>query len=152
MNDYLKKVEEFMLTFRQPVLGSPTIPSDDRTALRVNLIAEELKELQEAIEKKDIVGILDAFCDLQYVLSGAVMEFGMQDKFDAAFAEVHRSNMSKTCDTVDQAQETIDHHLEEHGICFYEQMPTGKFAVFRDSDKKVVKSKYYSPAQLEIFV
>jgi predicted HAD superfamily Cof-like phosphohydrolase len=152
MNEYLKKVAEFHSSFRQPILDSPTVPSEDRTGLRVNLISEELEELEEAIAKKDPVAVLDAFCDLQYVLSGAILEFGMQGSFDEAFNDVHRSNMSKLCNTREEAEETIDHHTVEHGVCFYEQLPTGKFIVFRESDKKVLKSKYYSPASLSQFI
>jgi predicted HAD superfamily Cof-like phosphohydrolase len=151
MNEYLKKVAEFHTNFRQPILDSPTIPVD-RTDLRMNLISEEFKELQEAITANDPVAVLDAFVDLQYVLSGAILEFGMAGTFDEAFQEVHRSNMSKLCNTREEAEETIDHHTVEHGVCFYEQLPNGKFIVFRDKDKKVLKSKYYSPASLTQFI
>ena len=78
MNKYLRQVIEFMLTFKQPVIDYPLIPKEDRSSLRVNLIEEELKELKEAIAKGDKVAVMDAFCDLQYVLSGAIVEFGMQ--------------------------------------------------------------------------
>ncbi len=63
--------------------------------LRLHLLQEELAELAEAMLEDDLVGCLDALCDLQYVLSGAVLSLGLQDVFDEAFAEVHRSNMSK---------------------------------------------------------
>ena len=39
------------------------------------LLPEELNELKQAIEDNDLVEIADALCDLQYVLSGAVLEF-----------------------------------------------------------------------------
>jgi predicted HAD superfamily Cof-like phosphohydrolase len=59
------------------------------------LIAEELEELQEALKNNDIVETLDALIDLQYVLDGAFLSFGLHDVKEIAFAEVHRSNMSK---------------------------------------------------------
>ncbi|MGO3307327.1 MAG: hypothetical protein ACTILG_11760, partial [Sphingobacterium sp.] len=72
----LSSVAEFHKTFQHPILDKPTIPSESRCELRVALIAEELKELEEAIANKDMVEIADALCDIQYVLSGAVLEFG----------------------------------------------------------------------------
>ena len=91
----LNQVAEFHSLFKHPILTTPTIPSEERCKLRVELLAEELKELQQAIDDKDIVEIADALCDLQYVLSGAILEFGLGEKFKDLFDEVHRSNMSK---------------------------------------------------------
>ncbi|HHH49503.1 MAG TPA: hypothetical protein ENK52_00835, partial [Saprospiraceae bacterium] len=95
--DALNQVAEFHKTFQHPIQEKPTIPSKERCELRVALIAEELKELQDAIADNDLVEIADALCDIQYVLSGAVLEFGLGEKFKALFDEVQRSNMSKTC-------------------------------------------------------
>lgn len=86
----LTSVAEFHKTFQHPILDSPKIPSESRCKLRVSLIAEELKELEEAIQANDIVEIADALCDIQYVLSGAVLEFGLGNKFNALFEEVQR--------------------------------------------------------------
>ena len=90
-------VADFHETFRHPILPAPAIPSEDRCKLRVALIAEELKELETAIRDKDIIEVADALCDIQYVLSGAILEFGLAGKFKALFEEVQRSNMSKAC-------------------------------------------------------
>ena len=106
--DSLLQVAEFHKTFQHPILDNPTIPDEKRCALRVSLIAEELKELEEAIKDKDIVEIADALCDIQYVLSGAVLEFGLGEKFKALFDEVQRSNMSKACDNEEEAKATVE--------------------------------------------
>lgn len=91
----LEKVQEFHETYGLPVLSRADI-SDKRTnALRINLIAEELDELKDALAAGDIVETLDALIDLQYVLDGAFLSFGLQGVKEAAFDEVHRSNMSK---------------------------------------------------------
>ena len=55
----------------------------------------ELDELKEALDAGDTVEVLDALTDLQYVLDGAYLSFGLQHVKQAAFDEVHRSNMSK---------------------------------------------------------
>lgn len=145
----LRQVAEFHKTFKHPVLNEPTIPDEKRCALRVSLIAEELKELEEAIADKDIIEIADALCDIQYVLSGAVLEFGLADKFNALFEEVQRSNMSKACETEEEAQKTVDYYKEHKDTeCYYEQID-GKYLVFRKSDNKTIKSINYSPADLK---
>lgn len=97
--DSLNQVAEFHRTFNAPILENPQIPSAERCNLRIALLQEELNELKQAIEDQDIVEIADALCDLQYVLSGAVLEFGLGEKFVDLFNEVQRSNMSKACDT-----------------------------------------------------
>ncbi|MCE7885989.1 MAG: phosphoribosyl-ATP diphosphatase [Alphaproteobacteria bacterium PRO2] len=91
----LEQVREFHETYGLPVEGAPNISDQKTNDLRINLIAEELEELQEALKNNDIVETLDALIDLQYVLDGAFLSFGLHDVKEAAFAEVHRSNMSK---------------------------------------------------------
>jgi len=144
----LAKVAAFHHTFQHPVVASPAIPSPERCQLRVELIAEELKELQQAIADGDLVEVADALCDIQYVLSGAVLEFGLAEQFEALFDEVHRSNMSKACDTEAEAQQTVEYYTEQRGTpCYYKEVE-GKYLVFRQSDNKTLKSVNYSPADL----
>lgn len=146
--DALNQVAEFHKTFQHPILEEPTIPSEKRCQLRVALIAEELKELQEAIEQNDLVEIADALCDIQYVLSGAVLEFGMGNKFRALFDEVQRSNMSKTCKTEAEAIATMEHYKAKDGVESYYKKSGEVYLVFRTSDNKTLKSVNYSPADL----
>src|SRR3954451_8936389 len=118
--DPLNNVAEFHKTFNHPILPNPTIPSEQRCKLRVSLIAEELKELEEAIQNKDIVEVADALCDIQYVLAGAVLEFGLGEKFKALFEEVQRSNMSKACTSEEEAKHTVEHYRKKDGTeCYY---------------------------------
>ncbi|MBP7722046.1 MAG: nucleoside triphosphate pyrophosphohydrolase family protein [Alphaproteobacteria bacterium] len=91
----LEQVREFHETYGLPVESAPNISDQKTNDLRINLIAEELEELQEALKNNDIVETLDALIDLQYVLDGAFLSFGLHDVKEIAFAEVHRSNMSK---------------------------------------------------------
>lgn len=147
--DALNLVAEFHRTFKHPVLPQPAIPSEDRCKLRVALLAEEVKELEVAILEKDIVGIADALCDIQYVLSGAILEFGLADKFKALFEEVQRSNMSKACESEAVAKATVQYYKEKDGTeCYYRQ-EGNKWLVYRKSDNKTIKSVNYSPADLE---
>lgn len=145
----LQLVAQFHKTFKHPIQPKPIIPEENRCKLRVALIAEELKELEVAILEKDIVGVADALCDIQYVLSGAVLEFGLGDKFKALFEEVQRSNMSKACNTEEEAKQTVQYYKDKDGTeCYYKQ-EEGKWLVYRKSDNKTIKSINYSPADLD---
>ncbi|SDE37688.1 pyrophosphohydrolase domain-containing protein [Riemerella columbipharyngis] len=147
--DSLNQVAEFHKTFRAPILETPQIPSKERCELRVKLLQEELDELKKAIENHDLVEVADALCDLQYVLSGAVLEFGLGNKFVELFNEVQRSNMSKACDNEQQAKETIEHYKTTKGEEAHYVKSGDKYNVHRISDNKVLKNKYYSPANLK---
>ncbi|MBO0947350.1 nucleoside triphosphate pyrophosphohydrolase family protein [Fibrella sp. HMF5405] len=146
--DYLALVKQFHHTFQSPVLDAPQIPAADRCALRINLLEEELEELVTAIRVRDLVGIADALCDLQYVLSGAVLEFGLAEKFGALFCEVHRSNMSKACLTEEEAIATVALFAGKGETSTYKEVD-GVYLVFRDGDRKTLKGINYSPADLE---
>ena len=91
----LDQVQEFHETYGLPVESEQTTGNAQTKQLRINLLQEELDELKEALDNDDYVETLDALIDLQYVLDGAFLSFGMQDVKEAAFNEVHRSNMSK---------------------------------------------------------
>jgi len=147
--DPLNQVADFHRTFQHPIKDEPGLPSETRCKLRVSLIAEELDELKEAIADKDMVEIADALCDIQYVLSGAVLEFGLGEKFGELFNEVQRSNMSKSCATEEEAQATVDYYQNQKDTpCYYKKVD-GKYLVFRTSDQKTLKSINYSPADLK---
>jgi predicted HAD superfamily Cof-like phosphohydrolase len=152
MANYLKQVAEFHNLMNQPVLENPQIPAIDRCLLRIALIQEELNELKEGIDKKNLTEILDALCDLQYVVTGSVLEFGMKDIFDEAFAEVHRSNMSKACNTLEEAEKTQIYYLEQRGIETYIVERDSKFFVLNKDNHKQLKSINYSEAQLDKFL
>jgi predicted HAD superfamily Cof-like phosphohydrolase len=145
----LNQVAEFHKTFKHPILTSPTIPNEDRCNLRVALLTEELQELRDAIKDNDIVEVADALCDIQYVLSGAILEFGLGEKFKELFDEVQRSNMSKVCHSEDEAMETVAFYADKDGTeCYYKE-ENGKWLVYRTADNKTIKSVNYSPADLK---
>jgi predicted HAD superfamily Cof-like phosphohydrolase len=145
----LNQVAEFHTTFKHPVLPHPQLPSKERCALRISLLAEELKELQQAVDDNDLVEVADALCDLQYVLAGAILEFGLAGKFKDLFDEVHRSNMSKACKTIEEANATIAHYKNADGTDAYFKEIDGLYLVYRVADEKTLKSVNYSPANLK---
>ena len=87
------KVGIFMKTFGQEVKNKPSFSTDKINKLRLDLIKEELDELKEAMDKKDLLEVADALTDILYVTYGAGHAFGIN--LDECFEEVQSSNMSK---------------------------------------------------------
>lgn len=151
MSKEIQMVAEFHSTFRHPVLSTPQIPIE-RVNLRISLLQEELNELKQAISDGDIIEVADAFCDLQYVLAGAILEFGLAKSFDLLFSEVHRSNMSKACISESEANETIEAYRQLDGTESYFEQVGDLFLIYRKSDNKTLKSVNYSPANIKMFL
>ena len=148
----LNMVSEFHKLFDAPILDTPQIPNEKRAKLRVSLLQEELNELQEAINNNDLIEVADALADLQYVLSGAILEFWLWDKFSEIFAEVQRSNMSKACNSLDEAIKTVEYYKEEKETDWYIVQKWDQYLVHRKDDNKVLKSVNYSPANIGKFL
>jgi predicted HAD superfamily Cof-like phosphohydrolase len=148
----LNGVADFHRLFNMPILDTPQIPDEKRCELRVALLQEELDEFRTAILEKDLTEVADALADLQYVLSGAILEFGLGEIFADIFAEVQRSNMSKACESMEEAEQTLDYYRRERNT-EGEIKPSGdQFLVYRKNDQKVLKSVNYSPANIDRIV
>jgi len=68
----------------------------DARIQRMQLMSEELSEMCEAMRDGDYEKLADALGDLQYVVLGTAVTFGMP--MDEIHDEVHESNMSKDVD------------------------------------------------------
>ena len=88
-----EKVRLFMTTFGQEVKKKSGLSTNKINNLRINLIEEELIELKDAVNKRDIKEVADALTDILYVTYGAGHAFGIN--LDNCFEEVQKSNMSK---------------------------------------------------------
>ena len=88
-----QKVKTFMQTFGQEVKLKPSFSTEKINDLRYNLVKEELEELKQAIDNKDLLEVADALTDILYVTYGAGHAFGID--LDKCFEEVQNSNMSK---------------------------------------------------------
>jgi predicted HAD superfamily Cof-like phosphohydrolase len=93
MNDEQLMVRDFHEHFGLPSSDRPTWPGDTVHRLRVLLIEEELAELRNAGDARNLVAVADALADLLYVVYGAAETYGID--LQAVFREIHRSNMSK---------------------------------------------------------
>ena len=135
----MELVRDFMRTYQQLIPKSPIMPNPVTQNLRYRLIDEEAQELAEATNTKEY---LDAIGDLLYVVYGAALAAGFSPhQVDAAFCEIHRSNMSKvwTDDEIDSIP----------ADCRSTRVGDNRHIV-RRSDGKIAKSPSYSPPRLEI--
>jgi predicted HAD superfamily Cof-like phosphohydrolase len=134
----MELVREFMRTYQQCIPERPALPDPITVNLRYRLIDEEAQELSESTSA---VEYLDAIGDLLYVVYGAALAAGFSPhQVDAAFTEIHRSNMSKvwTDDELDRIP----------ADCRSSRVGDNRHIV-RRTDGKIVKSPSYSPARLE---
>jgi predicted HAD superfamily Cof-like phosphohydrolase len=96
MKKRIAAVHEFHTAFKLGIKNSPTANiGEDRNKLRFELMKEENEEYFEAAQNNDLVEVADALGDMLYILCGTIIEHGMQDKIEAVFNEIQRSNMSK---------------------------------------------------------
>ena len=150
---FVDEVQEFNDTFGKPNNYEPTIGEKKEWQFVYDFIQEELDEYKEACEKGDIVGILDALCDITYVsLGNGALLHGLKGKVWKAYAEVQASNMSKSCETQEIAEKTVKVRSEEKGHpCHWEKVGD-RYVVYRSSDRKVMKSiNYFAPNLKQFF-
>lgn len=153
---YITAIKHFMGIIGQDRPEVPTIPPLNIIELRWNLIAEENQELEDAAKANDIVEVADALCDLRVVVEGAAIAYGFSPELmDELFDEVQRSNMSKTCATLTEAQLSIcalDVAQKQAGSTEhrFQYKPSGdRYVVYRISDKKVLKGINFSEPDLK---
>ena len=95
MKKQLNLVKEFHKKFRALVSDNPSLISEDRSSNRYRLMKDEVEEYLEGAQNKDMENIAKELADILYAVYGTILEHGLQDKIEAIFEEVHKSNMSK---------------------------------------------------------
>lgn len=143
-----KMVSEFHYVTGVKELDKPGFPDKETINLRFKLIREELDELEEAIENNDLTETLDAFVDIQYVLSGAIAVFGMKDIFNKAFDIIHENNLSKICIHKEDAEKSVSMY-EDQGIRAGVRSGQGYYIVYRKKDGKILKPWFYKKPNLD---
>lgn len=150
--NYLEQVKEFMNYAGQDISEEISIDNKNINELRSNLIHEEWHELEDALHYGNKEGVLDALCDLQYVLSGAILALGFEKIFNEAFAEVQASNMSKFPEVPGTQEE------QENIVPLDKEVPTRReirnkrFVFKRLSDNKVMKPNTFFEPNLKQFI
>ena len=134
MRQQIKDLELFQITFNSTYNTKPALLPEQDWKLRYKLLEEELGEYKEACEQGDIVEISDALTDCLFIVLGSFVSHGLQDIAEELFAEVTRSNMSKTEE---------DGTVLINGVnAFDDKKPYGK----------ILKSKRYSEPDLKSII
>ena len=151
-NYYIEQVEHFNNVFGKLNNEKPTLIDKKEAQFIYDFIKEELDEYMHAYKNGDIVEVADAFGDIMYVLSAGILAFGLKDKFKTLFDEIQASNMSKACDTEEDAKSTCSSISTTKGIETHYEKIGDKYIVFRSSDRKVQKNiKYFAPNLKQFF-
>ena len=117
---FVDEVQEFNDTFGKPNNYEPVIGAKKEWQFVYDFILEELEEYKEACEKKDIVGLLDALCDITYVsLGNGTMLHGLKGKIWKAYQEVQASNMSKSCVDETEAEAKVVKEFEGYQLDYH---------------------------------
>lgn len=95
MKNQLNLVKQFHEKFRIPILDKPSLIPEDRSDNRYRLMKDEVEEYLAGVQNGNIENIAKELADILYAVYGTILEHGLQDKIEAVFEEVHRSNMSK---------------------------------------------------------
>ena len=150
---FVDEVQEFNDTMGKPNNYEPTIPEKKEWMFVYEFIKEELEEYKEACEKGDIVGILDALCDITYVsLGNGTMLHGLKGQIWKAYQEVQASNMSKSCETEQEAIDTVTVRSNEYKEEMHYETVGDRYVVYRSRDRKVMKSiNYFKPNLKQFF-
>lgn len=174
--NYIQEVKKFHEATGLKVGERPEVSEKSDINLRLKLIFEEFMELVEAFGTDntnefcthmfetietfkhnrefsvlhvgaDLTEIIDAYIDLQYVLSGSVISNGMHEIFDMGFEIVQTSNMSKLCNNKKQLDDTLEYYRQQ-GVKVGHRTNQYGTVVFRLEDGKILKNKYYTKANL----
>ncbi len=151
---FSQKLREFHEKFEMDIRDTPYTELFDNERLvnlRMKLIEEEFKELQQAVKDRNIVEVLDAILDLHYVLSGFSVSAGLPE--DIGFELVHQSNMSKLCKNEQEALDTVEWYLEnrpEFKPAYRLTKDTQAYLVYDQLTGKVLKNKYYKAVDLTV--
>ena len=118
----------------------------------LKLIREEMKELEQAVKDKNYVETVDALADILYVVYGASCRIGID--MDKVFALVHENNMSKLCNSEQEAHETVKYYMDNkekfgYDTPTYRKAPDNvHWVVYNQTTKKVLKSINWKPVDL----
>ena len=149
----LAGVKEFNIAFKHPVFEVPVKVIDvEYIKKRVEFIQEELRELVEAAEANDIVGVTDALLDIDYFNLGTVFGMGVEREFVDGFQMVQDCNMSKLCEEGKELNDTLDMYSKQGLKVYAKNVLPNKCAVYNSETGKVMKSiSYVAPDLKKVF-
>lgn len=151
-----EKVLDFNKSFGIQIFNKiqKNITKDDPKLIkyRLSLICEEVEELEEAVKNHDYNEMVDALSDILYVVYGMGTSIGVN--LDNAFDIVHESNMSKLCNTEEEAKKTVqwykDNEKRYDSPNYRKSYDGTKWVVYNKSTKKILKSINYKKVHFNL--
>ena len=141
----IEQVLEFHKVFEHPIGDVAKALSIKRGLQRHSYMKEELQEFHNAVEAEDLVEQVDACIDIIYFALGTLVELGLSDKYEALFANIQASNISKVCLSMESAIRTAEAHDQPTTI-----KPIGSYWKVSDANtNKIVKSETYLKPNLK---
>lgn len=136
---------------KSSLYGTPRIPTISSVEFAKNYIKKELERLEHAVNENDITEVIHNISIIQMVLDSLVSDCSLEGYMYELTAEVHRSNMSKSCKDMKEVMATCE-LLAEDGVETNYQQVGDLYVVYRTSDGKVMKSINYSKPNLKAFL
>lgn len=148
---------EFNAVLGQGVASIPVVPTLEQCRLRLKLINEEAQvELTKAFDSRDLIKVADAIGDGLVTIYGAANDCGLDA--DAIMERIHQSNMSKLCESEQDAVFAVEQYRQGNGFhgkttpvnAMYRQSAIeGKFVVFDADTGKTLKGPSFFEPVLE---
>lgn len=121
--------------------GDLTSPNWEKAGKQLHLIQEELAELVEGIDKKDISEVRDAVADILVVTYGMAHIMGIDA--DKDMAAVQDSNLSKLCKTEQEIEDTLAFYQKEKALDVYAGGELPEAYVKSSKDQEGSDGKFY---------
>ena len=153
-SSHVEDVLKFHKAFHHPIGDYPVIENSvedlqnkDISKNRIKFIQEEIDEYKTAIKQNNTIEVIDALVDILYFTYGTLIIHGLHTKLDECFNEIHKSNMSKLCYTIEEVNRTIDFYNNQKIDCIYNKHDN-YYVVMNKETKKILKSINYCPPNL----
>ncbi|RTE66486.1 hypothetical protein EH243_07785 [Amphritea opalescens] len=124
--------------------GDMQNPNWDKAGKQLHLIQEELAELVEGIDNKDMSEVRDAVADILVVTYGMAHILGIDA--DTDMSAVQASNLSKLCKTDEEVEQTLAYYRNEVGLNVYSggELPE---AFIKSAEDQTGKDGKFYPGQ-----
>lgn len=152
---FLRDIHIFNETFHKPENIIPTIPENYQFIL--DTIQEELDEMKEAFQNRDIIEVADSLMDILYFVGNGILATGLSARAPQLWAEVQASNMSKVCLTEEDARQSVKYMEDKKKVPYYYREWKNRdgrayWVVYRKSDDKAGKCfRWFEPNLRKFF-
>jgi predicted HAD superfamily Cof-like phosphohydrolase len=95
MKTQIQLVRDFHEKFNIERSDQPVLVDQSMAERRYRFMREEVDEYLEGAKASDLSNVAKELADILFTVYGTIVAHGLDDKMEAVFAEVARSNMTK---------------------------------------------------------